>query len=77
MTRFALILDLRAQCYFWIATGTAFLAQTENVTQLSDWSTMQWARTGIASAIAGMTAVRAYIDQSISNRSQPLSQPPS
>ena len=65
MTRFALLLDLRAQLYFWIATGSAFLVQTEAVTQLSDWTWIQWARTGIGSLISGATALRAYVDQSL------------
>jgi len=65
MTRFALILDLRAQLYFWIATGSAFLVQTEAITEISDWSWLQWARTGIGSLISGATALRAYVDQSL------------
>jgi len=65
MTRFALLLDLRAQLYFWIATGSAFLVQTEAITEISDWSWIQWARTGIGSLISGATALRAYVDQSL------------
>ena len=65
MTRFALLLDLRAQLYFWIATGSAFLVQTEAITEISDWTWIQWARTGIGSLISGATALRAYVDQSL------------
>jgi len=65
MTRFALLLDLRAQLYFWIASGSAFLVQTEAITQLDDWTWIQWARTGIGSLISGATALRAYVDQSL------------
>lgn len=68
MTRFALLLDLRAQLYFWIATGTAFLAQTEAVSNWTDWTTFQWFRTVVFSLIGGATALRAYVDQSISKR---------
>jgi hypothetical protein len=65
MTRFRLIFDLRAQLYFWIATGSAFLVQTESITEVSDWTWIQWARTGIGSLISGATALRAYVDQSL------------
>lgn len=71
MKRFALVLDLRAQLYFWIATGSAFLVQTEAVTEVSDWTWIQWVRTGIGSLISGATALRAYIDQSISKKDTP------
>lgn len=71
MTRFALLLDLRAQLYFWIATGSAFLVQTESILDVSDWTWIQWARTGIGSLISGATALRAYVDQSISRRDDP------
>lgn len=70
MARFALILDLRAQLYFWIAFGTSFLAQTEAIVQINEWSYLQWGRTVLASLIAGFTALRAYIDQSISRRDE-------
>jgi len=63
-----LIFDLRAHLYCWIATGTAFLAQSEAITEWNDWTPLQWARTGLASFIAGGTALRAYVDQSISKR---------
>jgi hypothetical protein len=65
MTRFALLLDLRAQLYFWIATGSAFLVQSESIVNLDDWTGLQWARTGIGSLISGATALRAYVDQSL------------
>lgn len=71
MTRFALLLDLRAQLYFWIATGSAFLVQTESIVEISDWSGLQWARTAVGSLIGGATALRAYIDQSISKKDTP------
>ena len=71
MTRFRLILDLRAQLYFWIATGSAFLVQTEAITEVGDWTWIQWARTGIGSLIGGATAVRAYIDQSLGKDPKP------
>lgn len=75
MNRFALILDLRAHLYFWIATGSAFLVQTESILEVSDWTWIQWVRTGIGSLISGATAVRAYIDQSIS-RTDPTAEQP-
>jgi len=68
MTRFALLLDLRAQLYFWIATGSAFLVQTEALEHWSDWTSLEWFRTGIGALIGGATALRAYVDQSISKR---------
>lgn len=71
MNRFALLLDLRAQLYFWIATGSAFLVQTESVLEVSDWTWIQWVRTGIGALISGATALRAYIDQSISRKDEP------
>lgn len=67
MKRFALLLDLRAQLYFWIATGSAFLVQTESITEVGDWTWIQWVRTGIGSLISGGTALRAYVDQSITH----------
>jgi hypothetical protein len=66
--KFALILDLRAQLYFWIATGSAFLVQTEALTNWGDWTSLEWFRTGIGALIGGATALRAYVDQSISKR---------
>lgn len=71
MTRFRLIFDLRAQLYFWIATGSCFLVQTEAVTEVGDWSWIQWARTGIGSLIGGATALRAYVDQSLTKNMTP------
>ena len=71
MNRFALILDLRAQLYFWIATGSAFLVQTEAITEVGDWTWIQWVRTGIGSLISGATALRAYVDQSITKNATP------
>lgn len=70
MKRFSLILDLRAQLYFWIATGSAFLVQTESIMEVGDWTWIQWARTGIGSLISGATALRAYVDQSITKNTQ-------
>lgn len=75
MNRFALIFDLRAQLYFWIATASAFLVQTESILEVSDWTWIQWVRTGIGSFISGATAVRAYIDQSISRKDEPETKP--
>lgn len=71
MQRFGLFLDLRAQLYFWIATGSAFLVQTEAVTEFSDWTALQWGRTIIGALIGGATALRAYVDQSITKNQQP------
>ncbi len=71
MTRFRLILDLRAQLYFWIATGSAFLVQTEAITGVGDWTWIQWVRTGIGSLISGATALRAYVDQSLTKNPTP------
>lgn len=71
MTRFRLILDLRAQLYFWIATGSAFLVQTEAITEVGDWTWIQWVRTGIGSLISGATALRAYVDQSLTKNPTP------
>lgn len=68
MTRFALLLDLRAQLYFWIATGSAFLVQTEALEHWGDWTSLEWFRTGVGALIGGATALRAYVDQSISKR---------
>lgn len=68
MTRFAIILDLRAQLYFWIATGSAFLVQTEALSNWSDWTSLEWFRTGIGSFIGGATALRAYVDQTLSKK---------
>ena len=65
-----LIFDLRAQLYCWIATGTAFLAQSEAITEWNDWTPLQWARTGLASFIAGGTALRAYVDQSLTRNQE-------
>lgn len=66
MNRFSLFLDLRAQLYFWIATASAFLVQTEALHHWSDWSSLEWARTALGAFISGATALRAYVDQSIS-----------
>ena len=68
MNRFALLIDLRAQLYFWIATGSAFLVQTESLEHWGDWTSLEWFRTGIGALIGGATALRAYVDQSISKR---------
>lgn len=68
MNRFSLLLDLRAQLYFWIATGSAFLVQTEALEHWGDWTSLEWFRTGIGALIGGATALRAYVDQSISKR---------
>jgi len=68
MTRFALLIDLRAQLYFWIATGSAFLVQTEALEHWSDWTSLEWFRTGIGALIGGATSLRAYVDQTISKR---------
>lgn len=70
MKRFAIILDLRAQLYFWIATGSAFLVQTEALEHWGDWTSLEWFRTGIGALIGGATALRAYVDQSISRREE-------
>lgn len=70
MTRFALVLDLRAQLYFWIATCSAFLVQTEALSNWSDWSTLEWSRTAMGALISGATALRAYVDQSISVKAE-------
>lgn len=70
MTRFSLILDLRAQLYFWIATLSSFMTQTEAIASLSDWTWIQWTRTAIGSLIVGGTALRAYIDQSIGRKKE-------
>ena len=75
MTRFALLLDLRAQLYFWISTGSAFLVQTESILEVGDWPWIQWARTGIGSLISGATALRAYIDQTLSRKDDPAELP--
>lgn len=66
MKRFSLVLDLRAQLYFWIATFSAFLVQTESLENWADWSSLEWSRTGMGALISGATALRAYVDQSIS-----------
>ena len=68
MTRFGLILDLRAQLYFWISCGSSFLVQTESILEITDWTCIQWVRTGIGSLICGATALRAYIDQTLSRK---------
>ena len=65
-----LIFDLRAHLYCWIATGTAFLAQSEAITEWNDCTPLQWARTGLASFIAGGTALRAYVDQSLTRNKE-------
>lgn len=70
MNRFAIIFDLRAHLYFWIATGSAFLVQTEALANWADWSSLEWFRTAIGALISGATAVRAYVDQSITRKSE-------
>ena len=75
MARFALLLDLRAQLYFWIATLSAFLVQTEALSNWSDWSSLEWSRTAMGALISGATAVRAYVDQSISVKAEKPADP--
>jgi len=66
MNRFALLFDLRAWLYFGIATASAFLVQTEALSDWNQWSSLEWSRTAMGALISGATALRAYVDQSIS-----------
>ena len=75
MSRFALILDLRAQLYFWIATLSAFLVQTESLSDWNQWSSLEWSRTAMGALISGATALRAYVDQSISVKADKAAAP--
>lgn len=68
MKRFSIALDLRAWLYAGIATASAFLVQTEGLTTWTDWTSLEWSRTAFGSLISGATALRAYLDQSISNK---------
>jgi hypothetical protein len=63
-----ILFDLRAWLYMGIATGSAFLVQTEALSNWNDWTSLEWFRTGIGALIGGATALRAYVDQSISKR---------
>jgi len=66
VNRFALLCDLRAWLYFGIATASAFLVQTEAISDWNQWSSLEWSRTAMGALISGATALRAYVDQSIS-----------
>ena len=63
-----ILFDLRAWLYMGIATGSAFLVQTEALSNWNDWTSLEWFRTGIGALIGGATALRDYVDHSIYKR---------
>lgn len=75
MKRIEIILDLRAWLYTGIAFASAFLVQTEALENWSDWTSLEWSRTILGAAISGATALRAYVDQSISRKDEPETKP--
>jgi len=65
-----ILFDLRAWLYMGIATGSAFLVQTEALEHWGDWTSLEWFRTGIGALIGGATALRAYVDQSLTRNQE-------
>lgn len=61
----------RVGIYFAVAFLSTFLTQTEAVTSWADWTDFQWSRVVAASSVAGLVAVRAFLDQSLSRSTQP------
>lgn len=57
---------VRVAIYFAVAFLSTFLTQTEAVTAWGEWSGLQWLRVTLASLVAGLVAVRAFIDQTLS-----------
>jgi len=67
---------VRLSLYFIIAAGSAFLVQTEAISAFSDWTVLQWLRTLLGSLISGLTAARAFLDQTLSkNADEPPKTP--
>lgn len=56
MKRLAITLDLRANLYFWIAAGSAFLVQTE---ALERWSAAAGSASVCEAAETGVVALTA------------------
>lgn len=66
---------VRVAIYFAVAFLSTFLTQTEAVTAWADWNPFQWLRVVAASLVAGLVAVRAFLDQTLSNPQEPAPKP--
>lgn len=62
---------VRVGIYFSVAVLSTFLTQTESVTAWADWNPFQWLRVIAASLVAGLVAVRAFLDQTLSKNQEP------
>jgi hypothetical protein len=68
---------VRLTLYFTVATLTTFMSQSESLVNFEDWTLLQWIRTGIASLISGLVAVRAFLDSSVGrNQTTPATDSP-
>jgi hypothetical protein len=66
---------VRVSIYFGVAFLSTFLTQTEAVTAWSDWNPFQWLRVVAASLVAGLVAVRAFLDQTLSREDNKQPEP--
>ena len=58
---------IRGAIYFTIPTVTTFLTQTETTAALSDFTWFQWSRIILSSLLSGLVAIKAFLDQSLSD----------
>ena len=62
------ILDARGQLYFWIAVASVWAGELGNLSGADLFTRIhdRWPVLAISSVLAGLVAVRAYLDQHIS-----------